>query len=313
MTTLSLPHPVLEQGRLAFGTLVEASTGAETSRPEGQPEGLPVLTDQALFEACGVRIAFTGRKGGESLPPYDGLNLGSHVEDDPEAVVRNRAVLMKALGCPDASLVVPSQVHGDRVLDVNACESVEQAVHQAAQGCDGLVVRQPGTAALLCFADCVPVIGVHPDGAFFVVHAGWRGVVSRIAAKALLQLAGGPDQAGQVNLYLGPHIRQECFETGPEVRDVFEREFGPEVLHGARNVSLERALRLQLVQEGANPQRIASVGVCTRCNADEYFSYRASGGTTGRHGAVAVAFDRRVEEATRRRQPGEVSRAEATD
>lgn len=43
---------------------------------EGRFSNLTAFTDEALFEACGVRIAFTERSGGVSVPPYDSLNLG---------------------------------------------------------------------------------------------------------------------------------------------------------------------------------------------------------------------------------------------
>ena len=59
---------------------------------------LPALTDEALYERTGVRIAFTGREGGVSLAPYASLNLGNHVGDEPEAVERNRALLLEHLG-----------------------------------------------------------------------------------------------------------------------------------------------------------------------------------------------------------------------
>ena len=44
---------------------------------------LPALTDDALYERTGVRVAFTGRAGGVSEGPYSSLNLGNHVGDDP--------------------------------------------------------------------------------------------------------------------------------------------------------------------------------------------------------------------------------------
>ena len=38
-----------------------------------------------------VHTHFTTRLGGVSQPPYDSLNLGAHVGDDPDAVRENRA------------------------------------------------------------------------------------------------------------------------------------------------------------------------------------------------------------------------------
>lgn len=80
---------------------------------------LLLLTDEALFECAGVRIAFTGREGGKSSGPYSSLNLGSHVDDDPAAVEANRAILLDALGAGDTRLIVPNQVHGDTIVRID--------------------------------------------------------------------------------------------------------------------------------------------------------------------------------------------------
>lgn len=302
MPTLTLPLPALAEGRSA---------------------SLPYLTDDALFEACGVRIAFTGRAGGVSVVPYASLNLGSHVGDDLEAVAENRRRVAECcMGSRDIPVVVPNQVHGDTVLVLDGplgstAEGIAAFAEEAAEGADALVVTVPDVAALLCFADCVPMIAVRPDGAFAVIHAGWRGVYARIAQKAALVLAGAPaawsaalpgqadshgkDEAlrkpeapacgacalSDMNFYIGPHICASCFETGADVQEMFEKEFGPETVRGGRTIDLERALRVQLEEAGADPARIASSGRCTQCEPDRYFSYRASGGTCGRHGAFA--------------------------
>ncbi|MCI8468234.1 MAG: laccase domain-containing protein [Eggerthellaceae bacterium] len=257
---------------------------------------LPIVTDDALARHTGVRVAFTGRPGGVSEGAYASLNLGSHVDDDPAAVAENRRLLMAALGAPGMPLVVPNQVHGTRLVDVESADAaaLAEARALAAEGADGLVVSAPGVAALLCFADCVPVIIVSPTGRFAVVHAGWRGVEASIAPKALAALArldrreGGPAAPGPgaCNVYLGPHIRRECFECGDDVVALFAGRFGKGVAQG-RCVDLAAALRADLEAAGASPERIADAGVCTRCHPDEYFSYRASGGVCGRHGAVA--------------------------
>ena len=79
---------------------------------------LPALTDDALYERTGVRVAFTGRAGGVSEGPYSSLNLGNHVGDDPASVERNRMLVLEALDAADVPLVVPSQVHGEVVVEL---------------------------------------------------------------------------------------------------------------------------------------------------------------------------------------------------
>lgn len=259
---------------------------------------ISVLTDQALFDACDVRVAFTGRAGGVSEGAFASLNLGAHVQDNLDHVMENRARVMEALDAPDTSVIVPNQVHGTTIVDINSASAAQLvAAQQRAQaGADALAVSVPGVAALLCFADCTPVIIVSPTGRFVVAHAGWRGVVGNIAvlsAQRLAQADGacGTDQVranlGGYNVYIGPHIHACHFEVGQDVADRFRSQFGASCIEGQRHVSMLDALRTSLVAAGIDAARICDTGICTQCNSQAYYSYRASGGTCGRHGAVA--------------------------
>lgn len=272
-----------------------------------------VFTDDALFAQTGVRIAFTGRSGGVSEGAFGGLNLGTHVNDDPSSVAVNRQTLLNALGAPDAPLLVPNQVHGTNVVRVEdaaggrgeALPSELQRVRaEIAEGCDALVVEPENVVACLCFADCLPVILVASSGRFAVAHAGWRGAVAGIAGMAARSLAQSQArETGEtlqsvlagMNAYIGPYIHVECFETGVDVAQRFEEAFGADCVQrdgfqgaGSVKVDLGRAVSTDLVNAGLNLERIADVRVCTKCNPEKYFSYRASSGVCGRHGAAAV-------------------------
>lgn len=258
---------------------------------------IPLFTDDALYDASSVRIAFTGRAGGGSEGAYASLNLGTHVNDDRETVLENRALLLRALGAEDMPLVVPNQVHGTDIVDIDCADAlaVEAAQEHATAGADALAVGVAGVAALLCFADCASVIVVSPSGRFAVAHAGWRGAVSRIASKAAARLrqldarglgSNAPDASGY-NAYIGPHICARCFEVGEEVSSRFASEFGSSCVPDARHVDLEAALVADLGSVGVPASRVVSTGACTKCSPDEFFSYRASGGVCGRHGAIA--------------------------
>ena len=65
------------------------------------------------------------------------------------------------------------------------------------------------------------------------------------------------------------------------------KRFGQSCVRPSRHVSMLEALRVQLAAVGVDPARICDAGICTQCNPQQYFSYRASGGTCGRHGAIA--------------------------
>ena len=262
--------------------------------PSPQFDALPwgahrrfALTDDALFEACGVRIAFTGRVGGESAGPYASLNTGAHVDDDLHAVAQNRRTVLRAVGAEAAPLIVPNQVHGTRVLRIADYVDIGRVVNEAIEGADALPIGVSAVAALLNFADCLPLILVAPSGRFSVVHAGWRGAVVRISSAAVRMLAESGEDPRTLNAYIGPHIGAECFEVDGEVAAQFADEFGEGVLRDACHVDLSAVVACDLVDAGVTADRIADCDICTVCHSDEYFSYRASGGTCGRQSAVA--------------------------
>lgn len=312
MTFIPLPKPHLD------------------ARPFGARR-LIMLTDEALFEAIGVRIAFTSREGGVSSPPFDSLNVGNHVGDEPQRVAENRRRVLEALVAENAPIgdvlvgkampqneaevhsdadaasnapssseavqvLVPSQVHGTNLISVAPAADLVALQEKAVQGCDGIVVSAPRVAPLLCFADCAPVILVAPTKTFAVVHAGWRGAVAGIASKALAAMALADQQpldtyAAQCNVYIGPHIGVDCFETGVEVQQQFSNAFGAECVNDLGHVNLAQAIQTDVCNVGAVPERVLQAGICTQCHAQEYFSYRASGGVCGRHGACAFYLE----------------------
>ena len=63
--------------------------------------------------APGVHAFCSERTGGVSAPPYDTLNLGDHVGDDPVAVAENRRRFAADLS---ARPVFLRQVHGTGVV-----------------------------------------------------------------------------------------------------------------------------------------------------------------------------------------------------
>ena len=170
-----------------------------------------------------VRAVCTTRSGGVSVPPYDSLNLGSHVGDDANAVARNRAVLQDAL-C--AKPVFLTQVHGTDMLTL-AVETPDGAV------ADGVATREPGLACTIMVADCLPVLLCDVHGTqVAAVHAGWRGLagvggegVLESVYRQFVPLAPVKysDNAIDLIAWLGPCIGPNAFEVGADVVAAFTR------------------------------------------------------------------------------------------
>ena len=252
-----------------------------------EQNGISLITDDALFEACGVRIAFAGRAGGVSEGAYASLNTGGNTDDDPMLVMRNRRLLLDAIGAHGEPAIVPKQVHGTRVVRVTQPSDVGRASFEAAEGADAVQVDVEGVPAIINTADCLPLIVVTPSGRFSVVHAGWRGALARIASVAVRSLAEGGEDPSTFNVYIGPYIHAECFEVGEEVEAQFADEFGDDVIVQARHVSLARVVAGDLASVGISSDRIVDCDICTVCHPDEYFSFRFSDGDCGRQATAA--------------------------
>ncbi|MEK6536691.1 MAG: laccase domain-containing protein, partial [Actinomycetota bacterium] len=142
----------------------------------------------------GIRAYFTARNGGVSQPPYQSLNLGFHVGDDPEAVSSNRRLLASILGVDSARITSPRQRHGAEVsvlydqVDVGAGADSEDSAFDPG---DGLITSLKGAPILLHFADCVPVI-LAADGKeqwVGVLHAGREGLIQGVVGRGVLSMS----------------------------------------------------------------------------------------------------------------------------
>jgi YfiH family protein len=212
------------------------------------------------------RIGFTTRAGGVSDGVFASLNLaGGH--DDPVAVSENRRIACAELGLDADALAFSRQRHSATVNRGRA-GTVEVG--------DGLWTDEPDLPLMALGADCAPIALVSTEGppALAVVHAGWRGLAGGIVEAAVAAL-GGRRSAAMV----GPAIGPCCYEVGPEVSARFDPDLtrnGILDLWGAARRALERA----------GVGQVEQVGLCTRCNPELFFSFRATG--RGAHGAQGV-------------------------
>jgi len=254
-----------------------------------------VLVDAQLDRTAGITIAFTGRLGGVSQPPFDTLNLAGHVGDEASAVNENRDRLLHCLGIAHLRrrVITAQQVHGDRVAVIDATDAGRGAEVDAGRppvpAADALVTTSAGLPLLLLFADCVPVVLVAPGPSpgVAVVHAGWRGALSKLPGKAARVLAHQAAVApSELLAYIGPHIGECCYEVDDTMLSQFCNAFDT-IAPVAGRLDLGAAVRESLAEAGVSPARVVDAGICTLDHVDRFFSYRASN-ETGRHGALAV-------------------------
>jgi len=250
------------------------------------------------FEATGlVQHGFSTRLGGYSQPPYASLNLGLHVGDEKETVIKNRQSFGQVLGISWEKMVAAEQIHGDAIHIVTEADIGKGAADYATaiKATDALITDQSGIPLSTYYADCVPIFFLDPvTPAIGLAHAGWKGTVARIGAKTLRKMNEVyGSKAKNCLIAIGPSIGPCCYEVDEYVRNKFaeqswqlEEIFKPEKQKW--RLDLQKANRLALLEAGALPENIFISNYCTRCRTDLFFSYRAEEGKTGRMAAVIM-------------------------
>lgn len=232
-----------------------------------------------------IKALCTTRQGGVSLAPFDQLNLGDHVGDDPQAVSENRQLLLNSL-----SLVKPAQwlkqVHGVDVVEACSNQQIRQA--------DACYTTEYGVGCVIMTADCLPVLFTNRSGnQVAAAHAGWRG----LAAGVLEQTLSHFDDPSEVMVWMGPAIGPDAFEVGQEVVDHFVDDldqshvaFKPSPAHKERWMAdIYQLARLRLNRAGV--QQIFGGGLCTYSDADRFFSYRRQAKTGRMASLIWIADD----------------------
>lgn len=228
-------------------------------------------------EIGGFGFAFTDRYGGASAPPYDSLNLGGGVADDPSSVRANRERVAAALALPPGRVLYMHQVHSARVAVVDGPWVGDPPE------VDAMVTGAPGLGLAVLVADCTPVLLADPaQGVLGVAHAGRVGLAAGVVGatvEAMRDLGAtrlvarvGPAICGRC--YEVPRdLREEVAATVPEARSITRRGT-PSLDVAAGVVAQLAALQVDVAEDGAWRES---------CTAEDsgLYSYRRDG-VTGR-------------------------------
>jgi polyphenol oxidase len=207
----------------------------------------PVEYFPALQAIDNCRHVFTRR-----IPGID----VSH--DKPEVLRRLEAAhleIRRAIGVGDWPLLTAEQIHGNKIAIVDL--AVDAGKHFA--GSDGFITNQREIALGVHVADCCAVYMVDPKTpAIGLVHSGKKGTELQIVRRAIEQMneSFGSTPADLI-VQLSPCIRPPHYEI----------DFAAEIIRQCRSSGVSQ---------------IHDAGVCTACDLEKYYSYRAEKGKTGR-------------------------------
>jgi YfiH family protein len=255
----------------------------------------PAGLGQPAELAPGVHFLFTGRGGGVSAPPYDTLNLGGAVGDDPAAVAENRRLTARACGLADGRLAWMRQVHGVavRYADVGSAENdavgsdefrgggrplAAEPAGQPLPEADASFTDVPGLGLGVLVADCAPVLLADPEARIVgVAHAGREGMAAGVVTELLSAMSAAGADPARMHAVIGPHICGGCYEVPAELRDRIAGkvpESGCMTRKGTPGVDVGAGVEAQLARAG-----VASVSSDPRCTAEtaSLYSYRRDG------------------------------------
>lgn len=245
---------------------------------------------------AGVDMAFSTRWGGISEEPFASCNLGLHVGDATDKVLRNRQRFLQTFQAELGQAVCCQQVHGDQVAIIGK-EQIGQGAYiyeQSLPGYDAMITNEPGVYLLTFYADCLPVYFFDPaHRAIGLAHSGWKGTMDCIAAKTLSAMHQTYESCSEdVYAAIGPGIGSCCFQISADLaekvalsffdfRDIIKRKESSGIYW-----DLAETIRQTLISQGVQPAHISNAGICTACHPESYFSYRREQGKTGRMGAL---------------------------
>ncbi len=238
------------------------------------------LTIPALDSAGLVSHVFTTRRNG-----LGGRTNGVKLPGDWDEVAGY-------FGIDTEHVITLQQVHGEQVVTIDSGNYRRVGMMQA----DAMISRSPGIAVGVETADCVPILLVDPaTPAIAAIHAGWRSTVKKIVRKTAGKMKNefGSDPAGLIAA-IGPAIGPECYEVDEpvmgHVREAFPfwRDVTAPRRSGRWDLDLVKANRIELVHIGVPENQIHSLGLCTSCRSDLFYSFRAEGRTGRMLSAIMI-------------------------
>ncbi|MFU7516192.1 peptidoglycan editing factor PgeF [Clostridium sp. HCS.1] len=175
-----------------------------------------------------------------------------------------------------------NQIHSDNVFVYNKINGDIRSKEG-----DALITKEENTAIGVFTADCVPIIIADVKNNIIAsIHSGWKGTFNSIVLKTLNKMQKDFNiDINETKVFIGPHIRQCCYEVSYELKESFieKTKIEESKLFKDRNLSMEECILKDIREFGIKESNIYSLKLCTHCEEDiKLYSYRKSIGTYGR-------------------------------
>ena len=203
-------------------------------------------------------------------------NVAFHVNDTLSLVLKNHENLANRLHYDKRTLVHMKQIHSSSVHKVNENDSFETPVT-----CDALITDKPNTPLMVMVADCSPILFYDSNKKVIAVaHAGRAGAFTNIVQNVIESFTKEfHSKVEDIVVSIGASIKVCCYEVGSEIYDeakMLHLEYAIIKNENSYKLDISAILHTQLLDAGIVGENIEISPLCTCCNNDTLFSYRAN-------------------------------------
>lgn len=208
---------------------------------------------------------------------------GSHaysIKENNEKIARENIKHLQAFAaeifkCPDISISLMKQVHGDQIILVDEIAKLPKEA-------DGQLTTTPNVALAIQTADCLPIIFYEEEkGVIAACHSGWPGSFAQIGAKTLKKMQNLGADISKIKIIIGPAISQQSYEVTEEFYDRFigqsienSRFFLKTNSEGKYLFNLKSYNVNNLLKAGIIEKNLEIIDVNTYENRERFYSFR---------------------------------------
>lgn len=209
-------------------------------------------------------------EGGASTDGYDNFNLAIHTGDNLDAVVHNRALLVRHFNLPNTPKWL-NQTHSNICLEASSydCEG------------DAVITREKNMICAVMTADCLPIFASNQSGTQVgVAHAGWQGILNGVIESFVKSF-----DDKNLLIHFGPAISEKNLEVDSEVFEQFiakDKKLNEALTQKGEKYHLDIYQAARIILNNLGIFSITGGNECTVVQSQDYFSYRRDGAESGR-------------------------------
>jgi len=235
----------------------------------------------------GVFTRSDGTPYGKVAEQIDSSNIIVNLTDKESVIEKNKKLIIKKMGIKP--LVFLNQVHGSKIKVLRKADNdFSQSVLSGKNlyTADGIITDIKDLLLVIQVADCQAVVLYDPHKAVIAnIHSGWRGSVKNIIGKCVGKMISefgchSENILAGISPSLGP-----CCSEFVNYKDEIPESMWKYKIENKDYFNFWKISQDQLMDRGIRKENIENMEICTKCNMDEFYSYRGDK-TKGRFACV---------------------------